>query len=84
MQLANANWKQKRIKHDIRKAWFIPWLLCFVKLKILINIIVCLFSFTRYKCHKECVQYAPSNCGFSEGKLRRVIDNTDIQNALGK
>jgi hypothetical protein len=53
-------------------------------LKILINIIVCLFSFTRYKCHKECVQYAPSNCGFSEGKLRRVIDNTDIQNALGK
>lgn len=38
---------------------------------------------TRYKCHKECVPHAPANCGFSEGKLRRAIDNTDIQNALG-
>ncbi|CAF4165499.1 unnamed protein product [Rotaria sp. Silwood2] len=30
----------------------------------------------------ECVQHAPANCGFREGKLRRAIDNTDIQNAL--
>ncbi|CAF4741612.1 unnamed protein product [Rotaria sp. Silwood1] len=36
----------------------------------------------KYKCHKECVQNAPPNCGFSEVKLRRAIDNTDIQNAL--
>ncbi|CAF2906713.1 unnamed protein product [Rotaria sp. Silwood2] len=36
----------------------------------------------KYKCHKECVQHAPANCGFREGKLRRAIDNTDIQNAL--
>ncbi|CAF1328840.1 unnamed protein product [Adineta steineri] len=35
-----------------------------------------------YKCHKECVPNAPPSCGFSEGKLRRVINNTDIQNAL--
>jgi hypothetical protein len=42
------------------------------------------FYFTRYKCHKECVQNAPPNCGFSERKLREAIDNTDIQNALGK
>ncbi len=45
---------------------------------------MCIFSFTRYKCHKECVQNAPPNCGLSEEKLRRVIDKTDIQNALGK
>lgn len=38
----------------------------------------------RYKCHKECVPNAPPNCGFSEGKFRQVIDNTDIQNAFGK
>jgi len=38
----------------------------------------------KYKCHKECVQNAPANCGFSEGKLRRVIDNNDIQNAFAK
>ncbi|CAF3530500.1 unnamed protein product [Adineta steineri] len=36
----------------------------------------------KYKCHKECVPNAPPSCGFSEGKLRRVINNTDIQNAL--
>lgn len=30
------------------------------------------------------MQNAPANCGFSEGKLRRVIDNNDIQNAFGK
>jgi hypothetical protein len=39
---------------------------------------------TRYKCHKECVPNAPANCGFNEGKVRRAIDNTEIQNALGK
>ncbi|CAF0811664.1 unnamed protein product [Adineta ricciae] len=38
----------------------------------------------KYKCHKECVQQAPTNCGFSEGKFRRAIDNTDIQNAFAK
>jgi len=43
-----------------------------------------LFFPIRYKCHKECVPNAPPNCGFSEVKLRQVIDNTDIQNALGK
>jgi len=43
-----------------------------------------IFFSTRYKCHKECVPNAPPNCGFSEMKLRRAIDNTDIQNALGK
>jgi hypothetical protein len=42
------------------------------------------FCFTRYKCHKECVQNAPPNCGLSEGKIRKVIENTDIQIALGK
>ncbi|CAF3956881.1 unnamed protein product [Rotaria sp. Silwood2] len=36
----------------------------------------------KYKCHKECVPNAPANCGFSEGKFRQVIDNTDIQNAF--
>ncbi|UJR22876.1 hypothetical protein I4U23_025905 [Adineta vaga] len=36
----------------------------------------------KYKCHKECIPNAPPNCGFSEVKLRRVIDNTDIQIAL--
>ncbi|CAF0887293.1 unnamed protein product [Adineta ricciae] len=36
----------------------------------------------KYKCHKECVPNAPPNCGLSEVKLRRVIDNTDIQTAL--
>ncbi|CAF3350264.1 unnamed protein product [Rotaria sp. Silwood1] len=36
----------------------------------------------KYKCHKECVSNAPANCGFSEGKFRQVIDNTDIQNAF--
>ncbi|UJR26061.1 hypothetical protein I4U23_007407 [Adineta vaga] len=36
----------------------------------------------KYKCHKECVQQAPANCGFSENRLKRVIDNTDIQNAF--
>lgn len=38
----------------------------------------------RYKCHKECVPHAPANCGLSEGKLRRMIDTTDFQAALGK
>ncbi|CAF3283429.1 unnamed protein product [Rotaria socialis] len=36
----------------------------------------------KYKCHKECVPNAPANCGFSEGKLRQAIDNTDFQNAF--
>ncbi|CAF1551802.1 unnamed protein product, partial [Adineta ricciae] len=36
----------------------------------------------KYKCHKECMPNAPPNCGLSEVKLRRVIDNTDIQTAL--
>ncbi|CAF0776401.1 unnamed protein product [Adineta steineri] len=36
----------------------------------------------KYKCHRECVINAPPNCGFSENKLRRAIDNTDIQHAL--
>ena len=38
----------------------------------------------RYKCHKECVQNAPPNCGFSERNLRKVIDDSIIQHALGK
>jgi hypothetical protein len=42
------------------------------------------FFSTRYKCHKECVQNAPLNCGFSEKILKRVIENNDIQNAFGK
>jgi hypothetical protein len=50
---------------------------------VFVSIQIFNISSFRYKCHKECVQHAPPNCGFSEGKLRRVINNTDIQNALG-
>jgi hypothetical protein len=53
--------------------------------KFLLKNLIFIFDFSpRYKCHKECVTNAPPNCGFSEIKLRRAIDNTDIQNALGK
>ncbi len=58
-------------------------MIVFVFLELKKNVYV-YFYFTRYKCHKECVQNAPPNCGFSERKLREAIDNTDIQNALGK
>ncbi|CAF3772844.1 unnamed protein product [Rotaria magnacalcarata] len=34
----------------------------------------------KYKCHKECVQHAPANCGLSEILLRRAIDSNDFQN----
>ena len=44
-----------------------------------------IFSFSpRYKCHKECVPNAPPNCGFSERQLKRVLDKSEIQSALGK
>ncbi|CAF4553610.1 unnamed protein product [Rotaria magnacalcarata] len=39
-----------------------------------------MYIFTRYKCHKECVQHAPANCGLSEILLRRAIDSNDFQN----
>ncbi|CAM2705562.1 unnamed protein product [Rotaria socialis] len=34
----------------------------------------------KYKCHKECVQHAPANCGLSEILLRRAIESNDFQN----
>ena len=43
---------------------------------------VFLFS-SRYKCHKDCAPNAPPNCGLREVEIRRMIDNNDIQNALG-
>ncbi len=86
--IENAAWKYDKMKFKsmilfpdwIRLLWFPSFfLLIFWKFRYWYFIFP-----IRYKCHKECVPNAPPNCGFSEIKLRRAIDNTDIQNALGK
>ncbi|CAF0890760.1 unnamed protein product [Rotaria sordida] len=72
-----------RMAHKIQHKWsnFIKLSTCNVcSKKIFFLGIKC--NVCKYKCHKECIPNAPPNCGFSEGKLRRAIDNTDIQNAL--
>jgi hypothetical protein len=55
----------------------------FLFCEVLIFIFFYVFFSPRYKCHKECVPNAPPNCGFSEIKLKRAIDSSAVQNALG-
>ena len=80
-----SNWHRTDFNHSCMILFRLNWIaLLFILFCMYFDIIFLFFFSTRYKCHKECMPNAPPNCGFSEVKLRRVIDNTDIQIALGK